>query len=132
MIAVLAILLVLAVAVFVVQPLLVEASALEAPLVPTGRELWSREKDVAVLAITEADFDRATGKLSDDDYRVLRSDYEGRALQAMDEMDRLVPAAATSSSGAAVSGARFCGSCGNRFGDADAFCGGCGRPRLAA
>lgn len=130
MIAVLAILLVLCLAAFVIQPLLVETAAIEAPWLPTSRELWSREKDVAVLAITEADFDRATGKLSNDDYQVLRSDYEGRALQAMDEMDKLAPTA--TSSGTAVAGARFCGNCGNRFGDVDAFCGACGRSRLAA
>lgn len=127
MIAALAVLLVLAVAAYVARPLLVEEVGIEAPLAPTGRELWTREKDVAVLAITEADFDRATGKLSDEDYTVLRSDYEGRALQAMDEMDKLVPEAPT-----AVAGPRFCGSCGSRYGDGDSYCSGCGRPRLAA
>jgi hypothetical protein len=128
MVAALAALLVLAVAAYVAQPLLVEASPVENPLPPAGRELWTREKAVAVLAISEADFDLATGKLSDDDYRVLRSDYEGRALKAMDEIDRLEPAA--SDIGAvAVGAARFCAGCGHRFGEADAFCGSCGRPR---
>lgn len=130
MIAVFAMLLVVAVAAYVIQPLLVEAAAIEAPLLPTGRELWSREKAVAVLAITEADFDLATGKLSDDDYRVLRSDYEGRALQAMDEMDELDKLAPDVSPVAA--GPRFCGNCGSPFAGTDAFCGSCGRPRPAA
>lgn len=130
MTALLAALIVLAVAAFVARPLLVEDSALEAPLLPTGQELWSREKAVAVLAITEADFDRATGKLSEDDYRVLRSDYEGRALQAMDEMEKLAPEAGAGTT--APSAVRFCGSCGRGFGDGDSFCAGCGRARAAA
>lgn len=128
MIAALAVLIVVAVAAYLVQPLLVEASPAEEPLVPAGGELWRREKAVAVLAITEADFDRATGKLSDDDYRILRSDYEGRALQAMDEIDKLAPRAEA----AGAPAVRFCPGCGNRFGDADSFCASCGRPRLAA
>lgn len=125
MIALLALVLVVAVTGFVVQPLLAASTAAETPLVPTGRELWTREKAVAVLAITEADFDRATGKLSDDDYRVLRSDYEGRALHAMGEIDRLAPVTAVSS----TAPPRFCASCGARFRDADAFCGSCGGRR---
>jgi hypothetical protein len=87
-------------------------------------ELWKREKAVAVLAITEADFDLATGKLSDDDYRVLRSDYEGRALVAMDELEKLVPAEAGDTL------VRFCAGCGSSFAETDAFCGSCGRPRF--
>lgn len=130
MIAALAVLLVVAVAAYVVQPLLVEATPVDDAFVPAGRELWAREKAVAVLAITEADFDLATGKLSDADYRVLRTDYEGRALQAMDEIDKLAPHAETVA--ASASATRFCSGCGNRFGESDSFCGCCGRPRLAA
>lgn len=90
-------------------------------------ELWTREKAVAMLAITEADFDRATGKLSDADYTVLREDYEDRALRAIDELEKLeVPSVAPSPSAA---GAHFCGQCGNRFQDPDRFCSGCGAPR---
>jgi hypothetical protein len=88
MTAALAIVLVLVVAVFVVSPLMQQADVALAEAEPGSGELWSREKAVAILAITEADFDLATGKLSDDDYRILRSDYEGRALQAMDEIER--------------------------------------------
>ncbi|HEY2772938.1 MAG TPA: hypothetical protein VGK20_02670 [Candidatus Binatia bacterium] len=124
---VLAILLVLAVAVFVAVPLLGhdEAVAAASGAMP-ATELWAREKAVAVLAISEADFDLATGKLSNDDYRVLRTDYEGRAIAAMDEMDKVVPVAETVGETSEV---RFCGDCGQRFSDGHVFCGGCGRPR---
>jgi len=124
---VLAILLVLLVAAFVISPLLRDASGGRLEIGAGGGELWRREKAVAVLAITEADFDRATGKLSDDDYRVLRSDYEGRALVAMDEIDKLVPVVADITAEAGT--IRFCPGCGTRFAEAHVFCGSCGRPR---
>lgn len=132
MIAALTAFITLLVAAWIVLPLLGQAKAVVAEAGPGGNELWRREKAVAVLAISEADFDRATGKLSDEDYRVLRSDYEGRALHAMDEIDRLAPAPATAGDAAQPAGgeqARFCSACGNRFAEPDAFCAACGRAR---
>jgi len=122
MTAVVAMSLGLAVALFVILPLLRQAGEQELETGSAGNELWTREKAVAVLAITEADFDRATGKLSDDDYRVLRSDYEGRALQAMAEIDRAAPVATGVD--------RFCAECGSPLAAADLFCGACGRRRI--
>jgi hypothetical protein len=119
-----AVVLVVAVAIFVIVPFFRAASEDGEDRSSVRNELWKREKAVAVLAITEADFDLATGKLSDADYRVLRSDYEGRALQAMDELDKLVPAETNGSH------ARFCAGCGSSFVDTDLFCGSCGRPRF--
>ena len=127
MTAAVAVLLVLLVAVFVVLPLLRGDLAPSEGETTGSRELWTREKATAVLAITEADFDRATGKLSDDDYQVLRSDYEGRALQAMDELERQRPASPAVLS--SPSAARFCASCGSPFGEPDFFCNSCGKPR---
>lgn len=124
MTVVFAILIVLVVTAYVAAPLLARRDAARAAtLDPDGGELWNREKAVAVLAIAEADFDRATGKLSDEDYRVLRSDYEGRALQAMDEIEKMAPA---TESARAI---RYCGNCGTPLAEQDAFCGGCGQPR---
>jgi hypothetical protein len=122
-IAVLAVVLIAGVAAYIVLPFFRRTEGDRADASPVRDELWKHEKAVAVLAITEADFDLATGKLSDDDYHVLRSDYEGRALHAMDEIDRLAP------SGAATT-ANFCAGCGARFTDTDSFCGACGRPRF--
>jgi hypothetical protein len=121
---VLAVVLVAVVAAFILSPFFTESSERAEDRRPARDELWKREKAVAVLAITEADFDLATGKLSDDDYRVLRSDYEGRALVAMDELDKLVPAEKHDSD------VKFCGGCGARFAAIDSFCGACGRPRF--
>lgn len=124
MTGVLAVVLILLVAAYIIFPFLSQADGAHADARPSGNELWNREKAVAVLAITEADFDRATGKLSDDDYRILRSDYEGRALHAMDEIEKLVP-----SSSEVDPVARYCASCGSAFAESAAFCGSCGRPR---
>ncbi len=41
------------------------------------------EKEIAVAALREIEFDRATGKLSEADYAQLKAEYTGRALQAM-------------------------------------------------
>jgi len=121
---VLAVVLILLVAAFIISPFLAQIGGKHADVRPTGNELWTREKAVAVLAITEADFDRATGKLSDDDYQILRSDYEGRALHAMDEIEKLVPMA-----NSAEPAVRYCASCGSAFAESAAFCGSCGRSR---
>jgi len=128
-----AVLLILAVTAFIVAPLRRGAREVEADATPAAEELWKREKAVALLAITEADFDRATGKLSEDDYRTLRGDYEDRALHAMGELERQVPEANADAATASLSApAPFCAGCGNRHGDADRFCGRCGRPRADA
>ena len=120
-----AIVLVLVVVAFVILPLFRATADADGEVPQARNELWAREKAVAVLAITEADFDLATGKLSDADYHILRSDYEGRALQAMDEMEKLAPTAVESA-------VRFCAGCGASFSAPDAFCGSCGRRRFAA
>lgn len=119
-----AVVLVLVVTGYVVLPLLQPSADGPSPSLPTENERWTREKAVAVLAITEADFDRATGKLSDVDYQVLRADYEGRALHAMDEMEKFVPEVTVV--------AQYCASCGKAFAAPDAFCSACGRPRRSA
>ncbi|HYB98332.1 MAG TPA: hypothetical protein VEC57_04285 [Candidatus Limnocylindrales bacterium] len=126
-------------AVFAVLIILTVAALIAAPLLQAGREvafesggrgeLWRREKAVALMAISEADFDRATGKLSDDDYRVLRHDYEGRAVRAMDELDELDALVPQASAGGGAPSFRFCPSCGRAFAEPDRFCAGCGHAR---
>ena len=128
MTVVLAAILILVVTAYIVLPLL-SAPSEESPahVLPVVDELWQREKAVALLAISEADFDRATGKLSDDDYRVLLTDYEDRALHAMGELERALPLQA-----APEAAARFCSGCGSRFAAQDRFCAGCGQERATA
>jgi hypothetical protein len=90
----------------------------------------------ALLALKEIEFDRATGKLSDEDFERLRARYSRQALTAIDAEDAgraRAAAAATADDPAeemirrARSGLRICPACGPRP-EADAtFCSECGR-----
>ncbi len=138
----------LAAAFYVAWPLLSGASAaLEAGVAtedaPSDPE---HEKDLALRAIREADFDHRTGKLSDEDYASLRDELEGRALNAMAELDaaNALHAVPPSTSAAATTGATtsttraaaepggFCPACGVRFARGARFCPGCGKKLPAA
>lgn len=139
--------LVLAAALYVAWPLLSGAPAaahvgLATEDAPSDPE---HEKDLALRAIREADFDHRTGKLSDEDYASLRDELEGRALNAMAELDaanalHAVPSSATPSASvvgatsarAAAEPGGFCPACGVRFARGAHFCPGCGKKLPAA
>ena len=96
----------------------------------------------ALLALKEIEFDRATGKLSDDDYASLKATYSAQALEAVK-----AEAAATAAPPAVAAAApapgedeaeaavrrirspekRSCPSCGPRPEAAAVFCSACGR-----
>ena len=103
---------------------------------------WSPQT-VALRALKEIEFDRATGKLADADYEALKAKYTGEALAAM----------RGEAPGSAVRGAResparsprtahraqcqehgprpepaaiFCSDCGRRLGTAPGYCTRCG------
>jgi hypothetical protein len=98
---------------------------------------------VALRALKEIEFDRATGKLSDTDYDQLKAKYTAEALAAMRGArgePRLTPGASPGipPSRPVVScpdhGARpepdaiFCSQCGRRLGTAPGYCVRCGTP----
>ena len=97
-------------------------------------------KGIALAALKEIEFDRETGKLSDEDYVLLKTKYTGAALEALREesadaaatldLERLIAArvrALRSSASSAPPGAPACPACGPRP-EADAvFCSTCGR-----
>jgi len=111
-----------------------------------GGELEGEDPDddmspraVALRALGEIEFDRATGKLSDTDYESLKASYTAQALAAMrttsGEPAAVRPAAVHSpASGLAcpIHGspaqpdAVFCSVCGRRLGAAPGFCLRCG------
>ena len=134
---VIGIVLVVAVAVAIAYPLIVPAVGQTTGALPVAEELWRREKSVALLAIREAEFDHAMGKLSEEDYRTLRGRYEQRALDAIGQLDEPTaeaPAAAACASAdtgtpTAASSAAFCTQCGRGFQNQDRFCAGCGAQR---
>jgi hypothetical protein len=63
-----------------------------APVEPDNQqnllERWERQKKEAYAAIKEAEFDRQTGKLTEEDYDFLRNKYEARALEALTQLDQ--------------------------------------------
>lgn len=138
--------LVLAAAFYVVWPLFA-ATEREVVASPSdaGATTPEHDKEQALLAIREADFDHRTGKLSDEDYAVLREELEARALSAIAAVDaanalHAVPAGtpattgATGTQAASTAAARggaepagFCPACGVRFGRDARFCPGCGK-----
>ncbi|HEY6092501.1 MAG TPA: zinc ribbon domain-containing protein [Gemmatimonadales bacterium] len=98
---------------------------------------------VALRALKEIEFDRATGKLSDVDYDQLKAKYTAEALAAMRgerapyAVSRApeVPAAALRTAHGArcpehgprpEAGAEFCSECGRRLGTAAGYCVRCG------
>lgn len=99
---------------------------------------------VALRALKEIEFDRATGKLSDNDYEQLKAKYTQEALVAMrgetghekretgDVTARATPFPVTRFP-CPEHGARpepdalFCSECGRRLGTAPGYCARCGR-----
>lgn len=131
-----------------------------APVLPPEPEAPEEtRRGVALLALKEIEFDRATGKLSDRDYEMLQARYAAEALAALDaeaaparpeatgDAEELVAArlqrlraSRSSGSPAPVSclrcgprpepDARFCSRCGLSL-EATGFCARCGAPLLA-
>jgi zinc ribbon protein len=96
---------------------------------------------VALRALKEIEFDRATGKLSDQDYDALKAKYTGEALAAMrvesgvrsqepgikPVPESRLPAARCPEHGPRPeNGAIFCSDCGRRLGAAQGYCARCG------
>jgi len=99
---------------------------------------------VALRALKEIEFDRATGKLSDKDYDELKAKYTSEALAAMRgaapgsgmrDAGSVTPAHPVSRIPHPVcpehgarpeTGASFCSDCGRRLGTAQGYCARCG------
>ena len=109
-----------------------------------------RRKELALAALKEIEFDRATGKLDDADYERMRAKYTAEALEAIRQVDAAatpspvepamaqVPVAAGAGVGGdavealvaakrrAGKGRRFCTECGAELEGAGKFCVECG------
>ena len=84
----------------------------------------------ALLALKEIEFDRATGKLSDEDFAALHARYTKAALatlaseaSASDRVETLIADRGTSRGDQS-----FCGECGARLSADAKFCASCGHP----
>ena len=83
----------------------------------------------AIAALREVEFDRATGKLSDDDYAALRSRYRPQALAQLGRESSITPATAPDPE-AMIAAWRaresVCPSCGPRPETGATWCSSCG------
>ncbi|HEX9166842.1 MAG TPA: zinc ribbon domain-containing protein [Gemmatimonadales bacterium] len=116
----------------VLQPLFRPASL--APAFEEPEDPEETRRGIALIALKEIDFDKATGKLSDADYEFLKSKYTAEALAAIrEEAPAPVAAGATPSLRCArcgahpEPGARFCTACGEGLATA-AVCRSCQAP----
>jgi hypothetical protein len=131
LITVIGLVLVVATALAVAWPLLSEPGAepMSANALDPRARLGS-EKEAALAAIREADFDHETGKLSAEDYATLRAELEERALRALTALDRANDAASAprdAAPGTAQAAATFCSGCGSPVQGDVGFCPRCGQ-----
>jgi len=119
-------------ALFVLWPLFVaDTSDPMAATVEDPEALLERAKSDAYSAIKEAEFDRRTGKLSDEDYESLVRRFKDQALRAISELDARRPSQPRpSSAGPGV--VRFCPTCGTKAVPGGNFCAGCGASTTAS
>jgi cytochrome c-type biogenesis protein CcmI len=99
-------------------------------LAPDPRARLTSEKEAALAAIREADFDHETGKLSAEDYATLRAELEERALRAITALDRATEPASSpreAAIGTAPAAGAFCSSCGVPMRGDATFCSHCGQ-----
>jgi len=103
-----------------------------------------REKEMALAALRELEFDYATGKISPEDHAVLRARYETRAVEAITQAESGMGPVAAADSGkqnraqdldalleaeiAAARGQRRCAACGEALSRQAHFCPACGTP----
>ncbi len=87
-------------------------------------------RGIALIALKEIDFDRATGKLSDADHEMLKARYTGEALAALREDDASSPDAVEALIAervqGMVAGRRYCTACGKALAGGVSFCTECG------
>jgi len=121
----------------ILQPVIGPARSRTAVYEPPDPE--DTPKGVALAALKEIEFDRETGKLSDEDYAFLKTKYTGAALEALraespeatasGDVEALIAARVRALRFAATSappGSPSCSACGPRP-EADAvFCSTCG------
>lgn len=133
---VLAVVLALAVLWIVLQPLTRSGPAAQPPAEPLDPEETTR--GVALTALKEIEFDRATGKLSDADYEELKTRYTAAALAALraepadggpDDVEAMIAGRVRSLRSARASTPSLtpaCPACGPRPEPDAVFCSSCG------
>ena len=85
----------------------------------------ARQKSEAYAVIKEAEFDREMGKMSDDDFQLVRNKYAGQALAAIAVLEAEVPVATRLAR--RTGRIAFCPQCGTAVNKRANFCAGCGK-----
>ncbi len=120
----------------------------EQPMPPEPIADEETRSGLALLALKEIEFDRATGKLSDEDYATLKQRYSEEALAALDRDQAEAMVVAATADPEALVAARvgqlrsahatgrpappLCSGCGPRPEPDALFCSSCGRPLAQA
>lgn len=119
---------------FVLYPIFFEVSAPAPAAAAPAPDEETGPPSVAVAALREIEFDRATGKLSDADYTQLKAQYTREAVAAMRTAERAAAGSARAADDAVEAAilawrARHpaCASCGPRPESDAVFCSSCGR-----
>lgn len=118
-----AVLIGIAAAAFVIVPIVARRLALFGDPIAGGVIDAEARRRVALASLKEVEYDRAAGKLDNEDYQRLRAQLEREALAAIEVADQARGAAAaedfrvTHSCGFVnPAGSRFCSGCGRRLG----------------
>lgn len=92
------------------------------------RQKLVSEKESALLALKELDFDYQTGKLDDEDYHHLRDRYRAKALTLLKEIDGTDRAEGFEKEieRGALTSKLTCPYCGEKYSPGDKFCPECG------
>jgi hypothetical protein len=123
----------------VLQPLIRPRPSPQLPFEPLDPE--ETPKGVALAALKEIEFDRETGKLSDEDYEFLKTKYTMAAVEALrgeqvalvsNDIETLVAARVRSLRSAPTpTGRQYCDRCGAGLVPDGRYCESCGRPVAA-
>jgi len=101
------------------------------------------QRDAAMQALRELNFDHRMGKISDEDYVTFEAGLKHSAAESLraldeweaqtqDDLDQALDREIAARKSQLVSGARACPSCGRPAGDEDKFCAICGTALAAA
>lgn len=104
------------------------------PLPPHSRDELEREKALVLRAIKELEFDRAMGKVGEEDFTAIAARLRARAIALMQELDRTPARAAGKSqpSRPPEPAPRSCPACGQDNDEDARFCKACGSTLGAA
>ncbi len=116
-------------------PLFAKTDSLDSTILEeTQWDLLQRKKDVILGNIQDLDFEYKCGKLSDEDYKLIREEMTAEiavVLESIDEIESSQDLDAlirheVSSRKERVAGSRICSGCGHRNSPQNKFCADCG------